>query len=123
VTRIGAVHLIPEAQQGLARGHGEGLADRAVAIRRLVPPTRAEYVPECAPPADPLRWYPRVVQPVKLPVSNPPLVMPPLESAVTPRVTVVVCVAEVPAPVTVIVYVPAGVVADVANVSREDRPS
>src|SRR5207237_367424 len=40
----------------------------------------------------------------------------------TPRVTAVVCVAEVPAPVTVIVYVPAGVVADVANVSREDPP-
>src|SRR2546428_829886 len=56
------------------------------------------------------------------PASPPPLVMPPLEGAVTPRVTAVVCVAEAPAPVTVIVYVPAGVVADVANVSREDPP-
>ena len=87
----------------------------------LVPPMRAEYVPECAPPLT-TAAVPTVVQPVKLPVSNPPLVMPPLEGAVTPRVTAVVCVAEAPAPVTVIVYVPAGVVADVANVSREDPP-
>src|SRR5205085_126645 len=79
----------------------------------LVPPTRAEYVPECAPPLT-TAAVPTVVQPVKLPVSNPPLVMPPLEGAVTPRVTAAVCVvewvAEAPVPVTVMVYVPGAAV-------------
>src|SRR2546422_50675 len=93
---------------------------------------RAEYVPECAPPLT-TAAVPTVVQPVKLPVSNPPLVMPPLEGAVTPRVTavtltevglaemeksfagtvsdtVVEWVAETPVPVTVMVYVPGAAV-------------
>src|SRR2546422_9765436 len=82
---------------------------------------RAEYVPECAPPLT-TAAVPTVVQPVKLPVSNPPLVMPPLEGAVAPRGTAVVGVAEAPAPGTLIVYVPAGVGADGAHVSREEPP-
>jgi len=44
---------------------------------------------------------PAEVHPLRVPVSNPPFVipLPPLE--VTVRLTVVLCVAEVPVPVTV----------------------
>ena len=51
---------------------------------------------------------PAVVQPVKLPVSNPPFTM--LAAVVTVNVTVVVWVALAPVPVTVSVYVPAAAV-------------
>jgi hypothetical protein len=68
---------------------------------------------------------PLVVQPLKLPVSNPPLVTtePPPPAGFTVSDTVVECVALVPVPVTVIVEVPAGVEADVLIVSVEVPPA
>jgi hypothetical protein len=66
---------------------------------------------------------PDVVQPANVPVSKPPLVMPPPPPAgFTVSVSVVLCVADVPVPVTVTVEVPVGVDPDVLIVSVEFDP-
>jgi len=65
---------------------------------------------------------PAVVQPLKFPVSNPPFVTPDPPEEFTVSVMLVEWVAEVPVPVTVTVYVPTGVVGDVAMVRVELLP-
>jgi hypothetical protein len=62
------------------------------------------------------------VQGENAPVSNPPLTMPLGALPLTVSVKVVVCVAEVPVPVTVIAYVPPGVIVDVLTVNVDDPP-
>src|SRR6266849_6458189 len=75
-------------------------------LKGLLLPTMAEKLPECAVMLTEV--VPVAVQPERLPVSNPPLVIPPGGGgAVTVRLTVAECVAEPSAPVTVRVYVPA----------------
>ena len=58
----------------------------------------------------------------KLPVSKPPLRMPLGALPLTVSVNVVVCVADAPVPVTVMAYVPLGVVVDVLTVRVDDPP-
>src|SRR6266540_3314614 len=66
---------------------------------------------------------PVVVQPLNVPLSKPPFVMPPPPPpGFTVSVTVVLWVALVPVPVTVIGYVPVGVVGDVVMVIVELAP-
>jgi hypothetical protein len=89
-----------------------------------VVPSSAAYVPE---------WLvvlivsdaPLVVQPLNVPVSNPPLTTtdPPPPAGLTVSVTAVECVALAAVPVTVTVYVPAGVDAAVLIVSVDDPPA
>src|SRR5439155_15951464 len=87
-----------------------------------VEPTSAAYVPPCAP-AETVDAEPVVVQPLNVPVSNPPFVMPePPPEGLTVSDTLVECVAEAPVPVTVTVDVPTGVEADVVIVIVELLP-
>src|SRR5258708_1831057 len=66
---------------------------------------------------------PAVVQPLKVPVSKPPLTMPPpVVAGVTVSAKLVLWVAEAPVPVTVSVYVPAGVPALVLTVMVDELP-
>jgi len=67
-----------------------------------VPPTRAENVPEWLTP-DTTATVPAPVQPARVPVSKPPLVIPLPLDALTTKETVVLCVALAPVPVTVMV--------------------
>ena len=88
----------------------------------VVAPTWAAYDPLCPPLTTELA-APLGVQPESVPVSNPPLTMPPpLAGGVTVSETLVVCVAEVPVPVTVTGYVPAVVLATTEKVSVELLP-
>jgi hypothetical protein len=88
-----------------------------------VDPPCAAYVPLWTSAVTTLVAAPEVVQPEKVPVSNPPLVMPlPPPEEVTVRLTVVLWVALVPVPVTVSVYVPAAAV-PVLMVSVELLPA
>lgn len=66
---------------------------------------------------------PVVVQPVKSPVSKPPLVMPPPPDDVTVMVTVVLWETLPSVPVTVTVYVPADTDEPTATVSVEELPA
>src|ERR1051326_3044896 len=86
----------------------------------VVAPTRAAYVPACAPvlttvvkPVEP--------QPARLPDSKPPFLMPP--PAATVSVNPLECVAEAPVPVTVTEKVPTGVDALVEIVNLEEAPA
>ena len=67
-----------------------------------VPPTRAEYVPEWRAAFDAVA-LPTTVQPDRLPVSKPPLVIPPPlpPDEVTVNDNVVLCIVLVPVPVMV----------------------
>jgi hypothetical protein len=71
-----------------------------------VDPSRAAYMPEWAP-VDTMLVVPVVVHPLKVPVSNPPFVMPVPPAGLMVNVTFVECVADGAVPVTVTVYVPA----------------
>ena len=82
-------------------------------------PTCAEWVPLWA--VELIAVDPERVQPVKSPVSNPPLVMPPPPDEVTVRLTGVLCVALGAVPVTLSVYVPAAAV-PAFTVSVEEPP-
>src|SRR5919109_1250043 len=72
----------------------------------LVLPTRAAYVPPCAPPLTTEAW-PLAVQPDYVPVSKSPLLtaLPPLPPMV--HAIAAVCVSVPLLPVTVTLYVPA----------------
>src|SRR5260370_429674 len=65
---------------------------------------------------------PLAFQPLRLPVSNPPLTAS-CGGAGTVRSTVVVCVALAPVPVTVIVYVPGAVFAPTLTVIVDEFPA
>ena len=67
-------------------------------LNGLVLPTSAAKLPVCD--LEGMEVAPAVVQPVKLPVSKPPLTTT-LPVPVTVRVTEVECVADAPVPVTV----------------------
>jgi hypothetical protein len=86
-----------------------------------VPPTLAAKVPACAPELT-TAVVPVEVQPLRLPVSNPPFTIPLVVVAVTVSETVVVWVLDGPVPVTVMVLVPAGVDDEVVIVSVELAP-
>src|SRR5438132_36188 len=87
----------------------------------LVEPTRAQKLPLWQPLLTTDDAAPDAVHPLRLPVSKPPLTIPPAV-AVTLRLTLVVCIALVPVPVTVSVYVPAAAV-PVFTVSVEEPPA
>ena len=86
-----------------------------------VPPTLAAKVPACAPEPT-TAVVPVEVQPLRLPVSNPPFTIPLVVVAVTVSETVVAWVLDGPVPVTVMVLVPAGVDDKVVIVSVELAP-
>ena len=89
-----------------------------------VEPACPEWLPLCAVLLIEVACPP-VVQPLNVPVSKPPLVMPPppppLEVTVT--LTEVVCVALPSVPVTVTVYAPAATVEPTLTVSVEEPPA
>jgi hypothetical protein len=66
---------------------------------------------------------PAMLQPLNVPVSNPPLVTTVPPALLTVSDTVVEWVALVPVPLTVTEYVPAGVVDEVEIVIVEDPPA
>src|SRR5215471_8525663 len=65
------------------------------------------------------------VQPVKSPVSNPPLTIaePPPPEVVTVNVNAAEWLPDAAVPVTITAYVPAGVDADVPTVNVDDPPA
>ena len=69
------------------------------------------------------RYAPLAVQPLRLPVSKPPLTTPAGGAVVTVSPIEVVCVAVVPVPVTVIVYVPVAVVEPTLTVIADEPPA
>src|SRR5712692_3867607 len=84
-----------------------------------VPPICAAYVPECAPLLT-TAVVPDGVQPVGLPVSNPPLTMPPVTGAVTVSVNVAECGPPLAAvPVTMMVELPVAALLATVRVSVE----
>ena len=86
-------------------------------------PRRAEKLPVWPPLITASAW-PDVLQPLKSPVSKPPLAIPePPPAGLTVRVIVVEWVAEVPVPVMVTVALPVGVVEAVAMVRVELPPA
>jgi hypothetical protein len=88
-------------------------------LNGAVLPTCADQVPERAVVLTDAA--PAAVQPLSVPVSKPPLVIPPGGGgvALTVRPIDALCVADVPLPVTVTGYVPAGVLDAVEMVSVE----
>src|SRR5215472_13276805 len=90
----------------------------------LVLPNLAQYVPPWQPEFTTLSEGPEAVQPNRLPVSKPPLVIPPPPPlGFTVTVTVAVCVLLPSVPVTVTVYVPAPTDVPTVTLSVADPPA
>src|SRR3954447_20007615 len=87
-------------------------------------PSCAAYEPACAVVTTRGATTPDDDQLLSEPLSKPPFTTPPGGAAdVTVNETVVVCVAEAPVPVTVIVYVPAAADDPTASVNVDDAPA